>query len=134
MDSTEVEVAFVPRLVDEDDLIGKALVACFAFVSLLLVPVLERRGDQVDLEPVGDKHFRELAETGVAARFVAQFHAHCDNRQTFLRGLRLRCDVASLRWFRRGGRVGFACLRKRRVISRIHHAIEFIKPPWSTIA
>ena len=110
MDSTEVEVAFVPRLVNEDDLIGKALVAGFAFVSLLLVPVLERRGDQVDLEPVGDKHFGELAETGVAACFVTQLHAHCDNRQTLLGGLRPRCGVALLRGLRRGGMVGFACL------------------------
>ena len=75
-DAPEVEVLRVAWLLDEHDAIGKALVAGLRAIALRLLPVLERGRDEVDGEALAREQLREEAEARVAARLVAQLHAH----------------------------------------------------------
>ena len=75
-DSREVEVALVAGLVDEAHPVGQLVVAGSLAVALSLLPVLERGGDEVDLEPLGCQKLAQEAEARVAAHLVAQLHAH----------------------------------------------------------
>ena len=79
VDALQVKVARVARLVDEHDVVGKALVARLRRVALRLFPVLERAGDQIDVEALRNQQFRQEPKARVAARLVAKLHAHGDH-------------------------------------------------------
>ena len=87
----EVEVLLVARLGNEDDAIRKVAIARLLNVALGLLPMLERRGEQRHVEALAHEQLRQEAKARVAARFVAELHAHGDDGDALLAGRRVVC-------------------------------------------
>ena len=75
-DAREVEILLVARLGNEDDAIRKVAIARLLNVALGLLPMLKRRGKQRHVEALAHEQLRQEAKARVAARFVAELHAH----------------------------------------------------------
>ena len=86
-DPLQIEVLRIPRLLDEHDPVGKAAIARLRAVALRLLPMLERRGDEVDLEPFAHEQLGEEPKPRVSFRLVAQLHAHRDDGDAVLAGV-----------------------------------------------
>ena len=90
-DAREVEVLLVAGLGDEDDAVREVAIARLLDVALGLLPMLERRGEQRYVEALAHEQLRQEAKARVAARFVAELHAHGDDGDALLAGRRVVC-------------------------------------------
>lgn len=76
---SKVQVALVAGLVDEHHVVRKVAVARLRHIAVGLLPVLERRRDEVHVEAVLGKHLRDEPKARVTTRLVAELHAHGDD-------------------------------------------------------
>lgn len=75
----KIDVLLVSRFRDEHDVEWFGTVRRVADVALLLLPVLKRRGDEVDVKAMLDEHARKEPEPIVTFRLVSQLDSHGDN-------------------------------------------------------